>query len=71
MGSFLAWRWARVGGIAVTLGGIVLSCVAYSTAPTMLEERTLLPALAFGLPFLVLGILFLVTCQAAERGDAT
>jgi len=33
MGSFLAWRWARVGGIAVALGGIVLSCVAYFTAP--------------------------------------
>jgi xanthine/uracil permease len=70
LGSLLAWRWEKAGGIAVTLGAIILGCVAYFTAPTVLDSRSFLPPLVYGVPFLVVGILFWLAGQAAKRGDA-
>lgn len=69
MGSFLAWRWEKAGGIAVTVGGIVLGCVAYSTTPALLGSRSFLPALIYGVPFLVVGILFWIGGQTAAKDD--
>ena len=64
--SFAAWRWERIGGLVVILLAGGLTVAAYSASRAFgLGTPSFLPALLYGGPFLVLGILFWVSAQAA------
>lgn len=60
-GSFAAWRWEKAGGAAVIVGALGTGIAAYSTSLMFgLGSQSILPALIYGAPFLIIGILFCV-----------
>jgi hypothetical protein len=64
-----AWRWERTGGIAVVAGGVVLAVVAWAGAPTSLGGGFgLVAAALYGLPFLLVGALFVAAGRADPDG---
>ena len=66
LATFAAWRWERVGGLIVVLFALCLSVAAYSASLTFgLGSQSFVPALLYGAPFLLVGILFWVCGQGA------
>lgn len=64
--SFAAWRWEQIGGLVVILLAGGLTVAAYSASRAFgLRIPSFLPAILYGGPFLVLGILFWVSAQFA------
>jgi len=57
VGFIIAWFQKRIGGIVMVIGAIVLSVFAYLTA----GHNRLLAVLVSGIPFLISGVLFLVS----------
>jgi hypothetical protein len=69
-GSFAAWRWEKAGGTAVIAGALGTGAAAYSASMEFgLGSQSFLPALLYGAPFLVLGILFWV-CGHRKVADS-
>jgi hypothetical protein len=63
-GSVAAWRWERAGGAVVIVGALGTGFAAYSASLEFgLGSQSFLPALIYGVPFLVVGILFCVCGQ--------
>jgi hypothetical protein len=70
IGCFAAWRWEKIGGIAVIISALGLSVVAFSTSLTFgLGSWSLLPTLVYGIPFLALGILFWICGRKKTAGS--
>jgi hypothetical protein len=66
--SFTAWRWEKLGGALVIVGGFCLGVAAYLAQRALgLGSSGLLGALVYGAPFVFLGILF---WMAGERARA-
>ncbi len=64
MECLAAWHWEKAGGIALMVGAIFLFAAAYSSSlASGLGSISLLPALIYGVPFLVIGILFWMSSQ--------
>lgn len=62
-----AWRWERAGGIAIVAGATALAAAAWCAAPpTPGNELALLGVALYALPFLLLGLLFLVAGRAGR-----
>lgn len=58
-GSFSAWRWEKAGGAVVIAGALGTSMAAYLASRGFgLGSQSFLPAVLYGAPFLVVGILF-------------
>jgi hypothetical protein len=67
--SFAAWRWEKAGGAFVIVGALGTGVAAYSASLQLgLGWQSLLPALIYGTPFLVIGILFWVCGHRAMAG---
>jgi hypothetical protein len=67
--SFAAWRWEKAGGILVIAGALGTGMAAYSASQNFgLGSQSLLPGLIYGVPFLVLGILFWLCGHRAAAG---
>ena len=67
---FAAWRWEQVGGVVVVIGALCLSVASYSASLTFgLGAQSFLAPLIYGVPFLVVGILFWVGGQRATNGS--
>jgi hypothetical protein len=72
MACFAAWRWERVGGGAVIIGTLGTSVAALLSSLTLgLGWLSFLPSLIYGVPFLVVGILFLASRQQAMTGSTS
>lgn len=68
--AFAAWRWERVGGLLVVLLAGGLTVAAHSASRAFgLGSPTLLPALLYGGPFLVAGMLFWLSGRIAASGS--
>jgi sugar lactone lactonase YvrE len=68
--SLAAWRWEKVGGLVVVLLALCLSVAAHSASLAFgLGSLSFLPALLYGAPFLVVGILFWVCGQITASGS--
>ena len=64
-----AWRWQRVGGMAAIAGGLALGIAAYSATVALGPGFSgLLGALIYGVPFLLVGILFLQCGRSTATG---
>jgi hypothetical protein len=63
LGVLIAWRWERIGGTIVVIGAIALSTFGYITA----GRYKVWVALFSGGPFLVAGVLFLVSWRRSKR----
>jgi hypothetical protein len=62
--SFAAWRWEKAGGAAVIFGALGTGIAAYlSSLRFGVGSGSWLPALVYGVPYLVLGVLFWVCGQ--------
>ena len=69
-GSFAAWRWEKAGGAFVIAGALTTGVAAYSASLQIgLGWQSLLPALIYGTPFLVIGILFWACGHRAMAGS--
>lgn len=67
--TFAAWRWERVGGTVVVLLALCLGIAAYSASSAIgLGSASLLPALIYSVPFLLVGCLFWVSGQVKANG---
>lgn len=63
--AFLAWRREKAGAIAMMVGAVGLCIAAYISAQSAgLASFSYLAAGLYGLPFLVLGALFLMSHDA-------
>ena len=70
-GSFAAWRWEKAGGAVVIAGALGTGVAAYSASLKFgLGSQSFLPALIYGVPFLVIGILFWLCGHRAMDGSA-
>jgi hypothetical protein len=70
--NFGAWRWERIGGLVVILLAGGLTVAAYSSSRAFgLGSPSFLLSLLYGGPFLVVGILFWISGQAAASGSST
>ena len=68
-GSFAAWRWENAGGAVVIVGALGTGIAAYSASLKLgLGSQSLLPAFIYGIPFLVIGILFWICGHRAIAG---
>ena len=66
-----AWRWERAGGIAIVAGASVLAAAAWVAAPTSAgNELALSGAAIYGLPFLLVGLLFVRGGRRREKTGA-
>lgn len=65
---FTAWRWERAGGLVVVLCAIGLGIAAYLASLAFGLGASLLPALIYGVPFLLVGTMFGACGQAAAIG---
>jgi len=64
MGCLVAWRWEKAGGIVVVTGALCLYiATSLSGLAVGLGSLSFLVSLIYGVPFLIVGILFLVCCQ--------
>jgi WD40 repeat protein len=62
--TLAAWRWEKVGGVVVGLLALVLSVAAYSASLDFgVGSLSFVPALLYGAPFLVVGVLFWICGQ--------
>jgi hypothetical protein len=69
--SFIAWRWEKVGGALVIAGALGTGVAAYSASLEFgLGSQSFLPGLIYGIPFLVMGILFWLCGHRATAGSA-
>lgn len=67
MGCIVAWRWEKVGGVVVVAGALCLYIAASLSGLTVgLGHLSFLASLIYGVPFLIVGILFLV-CNQTTR----
>ena len=67
--SFAAWRWEKVGGVVVIMGALGQSVAAFlSSFYFGLGALSFLSVLIYGVPFLIVGILFLLTSQREMQG---
>jgi hypothetical protein len=67
-----AWRWEKVGGILVVVGAIGLGISAtYSSSAFGLGAFAFLASLIYGLPFLLVGVLFLLSDRMARNAEAS
>jgi hypothetical protein len=64
---FAARRWEGAGGIAVLVGAVCLGVAAYAASGTYGLGPHFLAALLYGVPYLLVGALFLV----AARGQGS
>ena len=68
--TMAAWRWEKAGGLAVVLLALCLSKAVYSSSPAFgLSSLRFIPAVIYGVPFLVVGILFWVCGQTATSSS--
>jgi hypothetical protein len=68
--ALAAWRWEKVGGVVVVLLALCLSVAAYSASLTYgLGSLSFVPALLYGVPFLIVGILLWV-CGRGVAGSS-
>lgn len=66
--SMLAfWRWERLSGLSTMLAGIALGIFTYVTA---LDNKAV-AALTMGLPFMVIGCVFLFVSSTKRGHEAT
>jgi hypothetical protein len=69
-GSLAAWRWERAGGVVVITGALGTGIAAYSASLKLeLGSQSFLPALIYGIPFLVIGVSFWVCGHRAMTGS--
>jgi hypothetical protein len=69
--SFIAWRWEKVGGALVIAGALGTGVAAHSASLEFgLGSQSFLPGLIYGIPFLVMGILFWLCGHRATAGSA-
>ena len=65
-----AWRWERAGGLAIVAGATALAAAAWCAAPPSPGNEFALVAVAlYGLPFLLVGLLFVAA--RGGRGEST
>lgn len=70
VGSFVAWRWEKAGGAVVIVGALGTGIAAYSASLEFgLGSQSFLPALIYGVPFLVMGISFWLCGHRANAGS--
>ena len=55
----LAWRWQQAGGLAIVAGAVILSVVVGTGTTAASGTRGLVIAAVYGVPFLLVGLLFL------------
>jgi hypothetical protein len=68
--SFAAWRWEKAGGVAIIIGAVGTSIAAFSSSVYFgLGSLSFLTMLIYGVPFLIVGILFLIASQHAMTGS--
>lgn len=68
LACWVAWRWESVGGGLVVIGALGLGAAAYASASTFgLVTFAGWVALLYGLPFLGVGLLFLLTARLARQ----
>ena len=68
LACLVAWRWEKVGGGLVVMGAIGLGIVAYSAASAFgLGAFAILTSLIYSLPFLMVGVLFLLIGEMVRR----
>lgn len=65
---FAAWRWERVGGIAVLFSAVCLGVAAYSASRTYGAGPQSLTPLVYAAPFLLVGALFLLAARQRSFG---
>ena len=71
LACLVAWRWEKVGGGLVVIGAISLGIAAYFAASVFgLHAFAFLGSLIYGLPFFVVGVLFLLSDQMAKNEAA-
>ena len=71
VGCGAAWRWEKAGGLAVISGALGLTVAAYAASLTYGPgSLSVLPALIYGSPFLVVGVLFWASGQRQPAGAA-
>ena len=63
VGVLIAWRWEGIGGTMEVIGGIGLSTFAYLTA----GSNKVFAMSVSGLPFLVSGVLLLISRRMSTR----
>ena len=63
IGVIIAWFREGIGGLIVVIGGIVLSIFAYITA----GHNKVLAMASSGIPFLIAGILFLISWWGTKK----
>ena len=70
LASLAAWRWEKVGGLAVVVLAVCLGVAAYAASLAVgLGALSLLPALIYGAPFLILDVLFWMCSQLTASGS--
>ena len=68
LACLVAWRWEKVGGGLVVIGAISLGIAAYFAGSVFgLGAFALLGSLMYGLPFFVVGVLFLLSGRMARN----
>jgi hypothetical protein len=69
LGCLLAWRWQKVGGVITVIAAVILSTISFLvTMEFGGYVGAALVALIYGLPFLLVGVLFLITIKAVHQG---
>ena len=69
---FIAWRWEKVGGVIVILSALCLNVAAYSASLSFgLGRLSLGLSLIYGVPFLIVGVLFWLSGRRNEHPDKT
>jgi hypothetical protein len=66
-GVLIAWRWERTGGVILVLCGLALSVFAYISA----GHNKAFAILVSGVPFLVSGVLFLLSWWMSRHESQT
>jgi signal transduction histidine kinase len=64
-----AWRWERVGGIAVLVGAVCLGSAAYAASRTYGAGSHFLAPLLYAVPYLLVGTLFLWAARGQRSFD--
>jgi hypothetical protein len=69
LGCIAAWRWEKVGGMVVVVGAVCLTAAALVASLSFgLGGSSILAALVYGVPFLIVGLMFWVSGSSVGRG---
>ncbi len=68
LANFAAWRWEKVGGAIVACCALGLGMLSFASSLSLgLNAFSVVPALIYSVPFLIVGILFWVSASGADR----